>query len=73
VEGVSHIPAPALPAEAPAAPAQQISRPPLFLGSHFSAKDMAEVKVLSSGVLRPRRVRSKSRFTMNLILIGLRI
>jgi hypothetical protein len=42
VEGVSHIPAPVLPAEAAAAPAQQISRPSSFRGSRFSAKDMAE-------------------------------
>jgi hypothetical protein len=42
VEGVSHIPTPIWPAEAPAAPAQQISRPSLFRGSRFSAEDMAE-------------------------------
>jgi hypothetical protein len=42
VEGVSHIPTPVWPAEAPAAPAQQTSRPSLFRGSRFSSEDMAE-------------------------------
>jgi hypothetical protein len=42
VESVPHIPAPVLPAEAPAAPAQQISRPSPFRGPRFSTKDMAE-------------------------------
>jgi hypothetical protein len=42
VESVSNIPAPILHAEAPAAPAQQISRPSLFRGPRFSTKDMAE-------------------------------
>jgi hypothetical protein len=42
VESVPHISAPFLPAEAPAAPAQQISRPFLFRGPRFSTKDMAE-------------------------------
>jgi hypothetical protein len=74
VEGVPHIPAPALSAGAPAAPTQQISRPSLFRGSRFSTKDMADLgRAPSSGVLRLRRVRSKPRFTMILILIGLTI
>jgi hypothetical protein len=42
VEGVPHIPAPVLPAKAPAAPAQQISRPSPFRRSRFSTKDMAK-------------------------------
>jgi hypothetical protein len=42
VESVPHIPASVLPAKAPAAPAQQISRPSLFRGSRFSTKDMVE-------------------------------
>jgi hypothetical protein len=42
VESVPHIPAPVLPAKAPAAPAQQISRPSPFRGPRFSTKDMAE-------------------------------
>jgi hypothetical protein len=42
VKSVLHIPAPVLPAEAPAAPAQQISRPSPFRGPRFSTKDMAE-------------------------------
>jgi hypothetical protein len=42
VESVPHILAPVLPAEAPAAPAQQISRPSPFRGPQFSTKDMAE-------------------------------
>jgi hypothetical protein len=42
VESVLHNPAPILPAEAPAAPAQQISRPSPFCGPRFSTKDMAE-------------------------------
>jgi hypothetical protein len=42
VESVPHIPAPVLPAEASAAPAQQISRPSPFRGPRFSTKDMAE-------------------------------
>jgi hypothetical protein len=42
VEGVSHTPAPVLPAEAPAAPAQQIRLPSSYRSTHFSAKDMAE-------------------------------
>jgi hypothetical protein len=42
VESFPHIPAPVLPAEAPAAPAQQISRPSPFRGPQFSTKDMAE-------------------------------
>jgi hypothetical protein len=42
VESVSHIPAPVWPAEAPAAPAQEISRPSPFRGPRFSTKDMAE-------------------------------
>jgi hypothetical protein len=41
VESVSHIPTPVLPAEAPAAPAQQISRPSPFRGPRFSTKNMA--------------------------------
>jgi hypothetical protein len=50
MEGVSHTPAPALPAEAPAVPAQQISRPSPFRGPRFSAKDMAEAE--GSGLKR---------------------
>jgi hypothetical protein len=42
VEGVPHILAPVMPAEAPAAPAQQISRPTPFRGCRFSSEDMAE-------------------------------
>jgi hypothetical protein len=42
VESVSHIPAPVLPAEVPAAPAQQINRPSPFRRAQFSTKDMAE-------------------------------
>jgi hypothetical protein len=42
VESVSHIPAPVWPAEAPTAPAQQISCPSPFRGPRFSTKDMAE-------------------------------
>jgi hypothetical protein len=42
VESVPHIPAPVLPAEAPAAPSQQISRPSPFRGPRFSTKVMAE-------------------------------
>jgi hypothetical protein len=42
VESVSHIPAPVWPAAAPAAPAQQISRPSPFCGPRFSIEDMAE-------------------------------
>jgi hypothetical protein len=42
VESVSHIPAPVWPAAAPAAPAQQISRPSPFRGPRFSTEDMAE-------------------------------
>jgi hypothetical protein len=42
VDSVSHISAPVWPAEAPAAPAQQISGPSLFRGSRFSTKDMAK-------------------------------
>jgi hypothetical protein len=42
VESVPHIPAPVFAAEAPAAPAQQISRPSPFCGPRFSTKDMAE-------------------------------
>jgi hypothetical protein len=42
VKSVPHIPAPVLPAEMPAAPAQQISRPSPFRGPRFSTKDMAE-------------------------------
>jgi hypothetical protein len=42
VESVPHILAPILPAETPAAPAQQISRPSPFCGPRFSTKDMAE-------------------------------
>jgi hypothetical protein len=42
VKSVPYIPAPVLPAEAPAAPAQQISRPSPFRGPRFSTKDMAE-------------------------------
>jgi hypothetical protein len=42
VKSVSHIPAPVLPAEAPAAPAQQISRLSPFRGPRFSTKDMVE-------------------------------
>jgi hypothetical protein len=42
VESVPHIPASVLPAEAPAAPTQQISRPSPFRGPRFSTKDMAE-------------------------------
>jgi hypothetical protein len=42
VKSVPHIPASVLPAEAPTAPAQQISRPSPFRGPRFSTKDMAE-------------------------------
>jgi hypothetical protein len=42
VESVPHILAFVLPAEAPAAPAQQIGRPSPFHGPQFSTKDMAE-------------------------------
>jgi hypothetical protein len=42
VESVSHIPAPVWLAAAPAAPAQQISRPSPFRGPRFSTEDMAE-------------------------------
>jgi hypothetical protein len=42
VKSVPHIPAPVLPAEAPAAPAQQFSRWSPFRGPQFSTKDMAE-------------------------------
>jgi hypothetical protein len=42
VESVPHIPAPVLPAEAPAAPAQQIIRPSPFRGPQFSTKDMVK-------------------------------
>jgi hypothetical protein len=42
VESVPHISAPVLPAEAPAAPAQQTSRPSPLCGPRFSTKDMAE-------------------------------
>jgi hypothetical protein len=42
VESVPHILAPVLPAEAPAAPAQQINRSSPFCGPRFSTKNMAE-------------------------------
>jgi hypothetical protein len=42
VESVPHIPASVLPARAPAAPAQQISRPSPFRGPRFNTKEMAE-------------------------------
>jgi hypothetical protein len=42
VKSVPHIPASVLPAEAPAAPAQQINRPSPFRGPQFSTKDMAK-------------------------------
>jgi hypothetical protein len=42
VESVPRIPAPVLPAEVPAVPAQQFSRPSPFHGPQFSTKDMAE-------------------------------
>jgi hypothetical protein len=50
VESVPHIPVPVLPAEAPAAPAQQISRPTPFRGPRFSSEDMVEVE--GSGLKR---------------------
>jgi hypothetical protein len=42
VESVPHIPAPVLPAEAPAAPAQMIGRPSPFRGPRFNTKEMAK-------------------------------
>jgi hypothetical protein len=42
VKSVPHILTPVLPAKAPAAPAQQITRPSPFRGPQFSTKDMAE-------------------------------
>jgi hypothetical protein len=74
VEGVSHISASALPADSPAVPAQQTSRPSLFRGSRFAApRTWLKGRASSSGVLHLRRVRRKPRFTIILILIGLTI
>jgi hypothetical protein len=64
-EGVSHIPTPVWPAEAPAAPAQQISRPSLFRGSRFSAEDMAEGEGSVKGRVTPKKGKKQTRLHDN--------
>jgi hypothetical protein len=57
VEGVPHIPASVLPAEAPPVPAQQINRPTPFRGPRFSSEDMAQ----GEGSLKRRVTPMKSK------------
>jgi hypothetical protein len=61
VESVPHIPAPVLPAEAPASPAQQISRPSPFRGPRFSTKDMAEGDTSVKRCVTPTKGKRESR------------
>jgi hypothetical protein len=61
VESVPHIPAPVFAAEAPAAPAQQISCPSLFRGPRFSTKDMAKGNTLVKRRVMPTKGKRETR------------
>jgi hypothetical protein len=61
VESVPHIPAPVLPAETSAAPAQQISRPSPFRGPRFSTKDMAKGDISVKWRVMPTKGKRKTR------------
>jgi hypothetical protein len=61
VESVPHIPAPVLPAEAPAAPVQQISRPSPFRGPGFSTKDMAKGNTSVKRRVTPTKAKRETR------------
>jgi hypothetical protein len=61
VESVPHIPALVLPAEAPAAPAQQISRPSPFRGPQFSTKNMAEGDISIKRRVTPTKGKRETR------------
>jgi hypothetical protein len=61
VESVPHIPAPVLPAEAPAAPAQQISCPSPFRRPRFSTKNMAEGNTLIKRRFIPTKGKRETR------------
>jgi hypothetical protein len=73
VESVPHIPAPVLPAEAPAAPAQQISCPSPFRGPRFSTKDMAKGNTSVKRRVMPTKGKREPGCTMSPMGTGLKI